>query len=93
MIDYIYERLDKIDLERLYCNRFTKTICSIDSIKIKITIYDENDYDEVINWDIVIEESGYPTRDSPLKKYTDEYNGETILDKLVENNNEKVKLT
>lgn len=93
LIDYIYERLDKIDLERLYCNRFTKTICSIDSIKAKITIYDENHYDEIINWDIVIEESGYPTRDSPLKKYTDEYNGEMILDKLVESNNEKVKFT
>lgn len=91
LIDYIYERLDKIDLERLYCNRFTKTICSIDSIKIKITIYDKNYYDEVLNWDIIIEESGYPTRDSPLKQYTDKYNGEMILGRLVESDNEKIQ--
>ncbi|WP_201549819.1 HD domain-containing protein [Psychrobacter fjordensis] len=83
LIDYIYSRLEKMDLERIYCNRFTKEVCSIDSIKVTLSFFDEDESHEIAEpLAITLEDKGYPTRESPLLKYKEDYNGEAIQTKL-----------
>lgn len=93
LIDYIYLRLEKMDLERIYCNRFTRELCSIDSIKVTISIYDEDEAYEIAEpLAITLEDKGYPTRESPLHKYKEDYNGEIILTKLRDRKDERLAL-
>ncbi len=46
LIDVIYKRLDKMNLERIYCNKFTKRLYTIDAIRASIVIID-NDREEI----------------------------------------------
>lgn len=41
LLDEIFSRLEKMDLERRYCNVFTREIFTIDEIKASITITDD----------------------------------------------------
>lgn len=91
LIDYIYLRLEKMDLERMYCNRFTREICNIDSIKVTILIYDEEEAYEIAEpLPIMLEDKGYPTRESPLQSYKESFSGEVILTKLKGRKDEKI---
>jgi hypothetical protein len=46
LIDEIFERLEKMDRERKYCNRFSKEIYTIDEIRASIDVVND-DYDVV----------------------------------------------
>jgi hypothetical protein len=60
LLDEIFSRLQKMDLERRYCNVFTREIFTIDAIKASITITD--DFHELIETIKIPELSdrGYP---------------------------------
>ncbi len=67
LIDYILERLEKMDFERQYCNRFSKEIYTIDSIRATIEIVemtdDGKDYKELETINVPeLCDSGYPNK-------------------------------
>jgi hypothetical protein len=80
LIDEIFERLDKMFLERRYCVRFMRSICNVERIRADIKIHDE-DHSTVFEF-AVDEEEGYPTSALTLShKYTS-FTGEAIYEKL-----------
>lgn len=62
LIDIIYQRLEKMNLERIYCNRFTRCLYTIDAIRANITIIDDDR--EPIHNIIVpdLSDEGYPNQ-------------------------------
>lgn len=87
LIDEILERLEKMDRERRYCNRFSREIYTIDSIRATIEVIDNNI--ETIKTIAVPElcDSGYPD-DSPghLKEELKEYCGPDFYQSLSQHN-------
>lgn len=62
LIDVIYDRLEKMDRERRYCNRFSKEVYTIDEIRativiVKVTSYS---YDSVQTIGVELLDAGYP---------------------------------
>lgn len=85
MIDEILERLEKMDKERRYCNRFSKSIYTIDSIRAKIEIINPNKDNKVVKVISVPEllDFGYPDdNESHLKDKLKEYCGPEFYKKL-----------
>lgn len=60
LLDEIYERTKKMELERRYCTRFMRPYIDLDRIKVCINISDSEDifHEKSINYDLF--ESGYP---------------------------------
>jgi hypothetical protein len=60
LIDEILERLEKMDRERRYCNRFSKELYTIDEIRASIEVVDEY-YDTVHQFSVPdLFDFGYP---------------------------------
>lgn len=71
LITEILDRLDKMDRERRYCNRFSREIYFVESIRAKIQVIDDSDYSNLITEIAIppLEDSGYPdSRKSPLRE-------------------------
>lgn len=67
VLEEIFDRLDKMNLERVYCNRFSRELFTVDSIKAVINIVnDELDILDCIS--IVLEDEGYPKVNSDSLK-------------------------
>ena len=47
LLDEIFARLEKMDLERRYCNMFTREIFTIDAIKVTITVVTDKHHDPI----------------------------------------------
>jgi hypothetical protein len=47
LLDEIFARLEKMDLERRYCNMFTREIFTIDAIKVTITVVTDDHHDPI----------------------------------------------
>lgn len=60
LLDEIYDRTIKMERERRYCMRFLRPYCSIESIKVQITIEKDDDVfsQEVVKYELM--EKGYP---------------------------------
>lgn len=83
LIDEILDRLEKMDRERRYCNRFSREIYIVDSIRASIDIIDENH--EPIETVIVPElcDSGYPDDNAgSLKMRLKEFCGTALHERL-----------
>ncbi|OIQ84250.1 hypothetical protein GALL_339410 [mine drainage metagenome] len=83
LIDEILERLEKMDRERRYCNRFSRDIYTIDSIRATIDVIDNNV--ETIKTIAVPElyDSGYPDDHSGhLKEELKEFCGPAFYQSL-----------
>jgi len=83
LIDYILERLEKMDRERKYCNRFSREIYTVDSIRAKIEIIDDN-HDEL---EVIavpeLYDFGYPDKNQgSLKERLKEYCGPAFQNRL-----------
>ncbi len=67
LLDEIYERTKKVELERRYCTRFMRPYIDLDKIKVCINISDSEDMFNVkrINYDLF--ESGYPNSDCVIE--------------------------
>lgn len=64
LIDTIFERLEKMDKERRYCNRFSREIYTIDSIRASIKVVNE-ELDPIETITVPeLSDSGYP-EDAP----------------------------
>jgi hypothetical protein len=84
LIDNILERLEKMDRERRYCNRFSREIYTIDYIRASIRIVNDNlDEIELITVPELCD-SGYPDdkKDGHLKEKLNEFCGAGLYQKL-----------
>lgn len=92
LIDEILERLEKMDKERRYCNRFSKSIYTIDSIRAKIEIINPNKDNKVVKIISVPEllDFGYPDdNESHLKDKLKEYCGPGLYKNLTQKSDEE----
>jgi hypothetical protein len=61
LLDEIFSRLDKMDLERRYCNMFTRELFTIDAIKVSITVISDEDHDPIHTIKVPeLSDRGYP---------------------------------
>ena len=67
LLDEIYSRTKKMELERRYCTRFMRPYLDVDKIKVCINISDTEDIFNVktIKYDLF--ESGYPTSECTIE--------------------------
>ncbi|MBJ9957585.1 HD domain-containing protein [Acinetobacter courvalinii] len=86
LLDVIFDRLEKMNRERTYCNRFMKDVVYIEGIRAKIEIVDEH-FDVVKTLKpIELTEQGYPGEDTVLRSYREECNGLLISQELTKKN-------
>jgi hypothetical protein len=77
LIDEILRRLEKMDLERRYCNGFSRDAYSVDAIRASINIVDKKNYDVIESIGIPpLEDAGYPNDGISLSKELSAYCGE-----------------
>lgn len=86
LIDEIFNRLEKMILERRYCNHFMRDVCNVVSIVAKIKIFEEVDDGEIVLPYLVkeipvIEKSGYPISVHSLSKMCN-ITGKTLEEEL-----------
>lgn len=69
LLDEIFARLEKMDLERRYCNMFTREVFTIDAIKASITVVTDKSLDLIETIAVPeLSDSGYPeTRGEGLR--------------------------
>lgn len=82
LIDYIYTRLEKMNLERVYCNKFMGVLCPVNAIKASISVQDNFGDDLIEPIAIDLNDIGYPSIDEAhpnLQKCKDTLNGEAVL--------------
>lgn len=61
LMDEIFARLEKMDLERRYCNMFTRDIFTIDEIKASISVVTDDDHEPIETISIpILSDKGYP---------------------------------
>ena len=60
LLDEIYQRTFKMEQERIYCMRFLRIYCSIESINVEITIDNDEDVFDLKTIKYVLQEKGYP---------------------------------
>lgn len=61
LLDEIFSRLEKMDLERRYCNMFTREVFSIDAIKASISVVTDESRDPIAIIAVpVLSDRGYP---------------------------------
>jgi hypothetical protein len=90
LIDEIFERLEKMDRERKYCNRFSREIYTIDEIRASIEVVDD-DHDTVHTVTIPpLLDHGYPDETvSELKASLSQYYGPEFWRNLFEGNSQR----
>jgi hypothetical protein len=77
MVDYIAQRVEKIEMERRYCNRFVRDFVAYDRCRVTLKIYDE--YDEAMPpLGLDLEDVGYPVLHNPVKKLKPEFDGAVL---------------
>lgn len=74
MIDEIADRLDKINKERVYCNRFFLRRLYVKKITARINIVDDN-LDTVVSRRLHLEDRGYPDEIVSIKKLYPDFSG------------------
>lgn len=61
LLDEIFARLEKMDLERRYCNMFTREIFTIDAIKVTIAVVTDDGHDPIETIKVPeLSDRGYP---------------------------------
>ncbi len=80
LTDYILERLDKMNCERIYCSRFMYEIVQLKKIKTALIILDD-EHNEVFNQALVLEDEGYPSSPIVLKNKYSNCKGKTLAQK------------
>lgn len=93
LVDVIYDRIEKMDRERKYCNRYSRDVYSVGSIRASIQVVDDQcDEIEVIPIP-ELNDAGYPEDDSSyVRLKLRDTTGEILHKRLIqENANEKYK--
>lgn len=63
LLDEIFARLEKMDLERRYCNMFTREIFTIDAIKATIAVVTDDGHDPILTIPVPeLSDRGYPEK-------------------------------
>lgn len=82
LIDEIFNRIEKMNCERLYCSRFFQGSIYLDSIRVTINIKDKN-YEDVDTL-LIDTHTGYPSESLNLaRKYTS-WSGEALKTRFEE---------
>jgi hypothetical protein len=89
LIDEIFARLEKMFLERRYCDRFMRGVCNIERIRAEIEVRDLVDHRAVIEF-AVDEDEDYPTLDYSLREKYKDFTGEELIHKLEATNGSDV---
>jgi hypothetical protein len=90
ILDEILDRLLKMYLERIYCNRFMTPVVHIHSILVKIRTLKENENigDNLPNFDFRLEEIGYPlSNNDGVYAYSEDLNNWPGIGKRLNGNN------
>lgn len=87
LIDEIFNRLEKMILERRYCNHFMREVCNVVSIVAKIKIYEEIENNGIVEPYFVkeipvIEKAGYPILAKHFLSEMCGIDGERLKDEL-----------
>jgi hypothetical protein len=77
MVDYIVQRVEKIEMERRYCNRFVRDFVAYVRCRVTLKIYDEYD-DAMPPLGLDLEDVGYPVLHNPVKKLNPEFDGAVL---------------
>lgn len=83
LIDEIFERIEKMNCERIYCSRFFQGKVHVDSIRVTINIVDE-EY-EVYDTLFIDTRDGYPSESLNLNKVHTGWCGEALKVRLAKN--------
>ncbi len=76
LLDEIFARTLKMEVERRYCNKFFVPKLFIDRIEVQINIFDEVNYDvDLPCIEYILEEKGYPTK---LESVNTVWTGESL---------------
>ena len=78
LVDYIAQRINKLERERRYYNRFTADFIAYDRCRITLSIVDDDGEVESLPADL--EDVGYPTLYNPIEKVEPRFDG-AILQK------------
>lgn len=68
LIEEIYDRMDKMFVEREYCARYMRGVCEVDRIRVNVEIFDSNSYQTIKEIALSNEEEGYPNIASSLRQ-------------------------
>ncbi len=81
LTDEILLRLEKMELERRYCARFISQDIAISKIVVCINIYDvaDEEYKDLFDEKIVLEDVGYPKEELKLSEKYKSFSGEEIV--------------
>lgn len=83
LIDEIYDRVEKMNTERLYCISHMQEVCTVFGIRAAITIWDEKQMLRLEQISIDLDSSGYPkSGDKRLRDAYKENSGEAIFERL-----------
>ncbi|WP_333602452.1 hypothetical protein [Atlantibacter hermannii] len=81
LIDEIFERIEKMHNERIYCSRFFLGLVQIDSIRVTINITDQN-Y-EISDTLTIDTQTGYPTESLSLATRHESWSGEALKERIM----------
>jgi hypothetical protein len=76
IVDYIAARIDKLERERRYCNRFIWDFIAYDRCRLALKIFDNDELVKSIAVDLT--DSGYPVLSDPVKKRAPDFDGATL---------------
>lgn len=82
LVDEIFLRLHKMNLERSYCMRYMYEICRVNTIRASLDIVEEDEYDELVMLEtsgFEFNDFGYPT-EQPISRDTG-WSGRSLKEK------------
>src|ERR1700683_1319472 len=80
LVDYIAARIDKLEQERRYCNRFVWDFVAYDRCRLCLKIFEQDE--EVRSLGIELADVGYPTLSMPVKKREPKFDGVFLRDEF-----------
>jgi len=79
LVDYIAQRIDKCEAERIYCGRFLADFVRYDRLLVKLLVHDDDDLLDRI--DLELSESGYPSHQRRVDQISERFSGAILRQK------------
>ena len=78
LIDFVMERLDKINLERSYCSRFMYDAVKVDCIRANVSICSNEDLNLLHEKSFELRDEGYPQTKISIKDKHPDWDGTSL---------------
>ncbi len=82
LIDFILERLDKMNMERLYCSRFMLEAVRVDLIHAHVEICSDSSLDTIEHETFQLRDEGYPNLQNSISTKYPEWSGVVLHNRL-----------